>query len=156
MVLLLAVITAFFFYLSYQLVLPFLPALTWAVAIAVVAYPVHAWMQRRLKNRSLVAALAVVAVTVTVLAPAVFVVQQVGNDAAQNAGKIKEALAEGRWREFIDRNEMLKPLAEWIDREVNVKAQVEKASGDIASGAKKVLSSSIYIVTGFLITLFLL
>lgn len=156
MVLVLAVITAFFFYLSYQLVLPFLPPLTWAVAIAVVAYPAHAWMQRRLKNRSLVAALAVVAVTVTILAPAVFVVTQVGNDAAQSAGKIKEALAEGRWRDFIDRNEMLAPLAEWIDREINVKEQVEKASGDIASGAKKVISSSIYIVTGFLITLFLL
>jgi predicted PurR-regulated permease PerM len=156
MVLVLAVITAFFFYLSYQLVLPFLPPLTWAVAIAVVAYPAHAWMQRRLKNRSLVAALGVVAVTVTILAPAVFVVTQVGNDAAQSAGKVKEALAEGRWREFIDRNEMLKPLADWIDREINVKAQVEKASGDIASGAKKVISSSVYIVTGFLITLFLL
>ena len=156
MVLVLAVITAFFFYLSYQLVLPFLPPLTWAVAIAVVAYPAHAWMQRRLKHRSLVAALAVVAVTVTILAPAVFVVTQVGNDAAESAGKVKEALAEGRWRDFIDRNEMLAPLAEWIDREINVKEQVEKASGDIASGAKKVISSSIYIVTGFLITLFLL
>jgi predicted PurR-regulated permease PerM len=156
MVLVLAIITAFFFYLSYQLVLPFLPPLTWAVAIAVVAYPAHAWLQRRLKNRSLVAALAVVAVTVTILAPAVFVVTQVGNDAAENAGKIKAALAEGRWRDFIDRNEMLAPLAEWIDREINVKQQVEKASGDIASGAKKVISSSIYIVTGFLITLFLL
>lgn len=156
MVLVLAIITAFFFYLSYQLVLPFLPPLTWAVAIAVVAYPAHAWMQRRLKNRSLVAALAVVAVTATILAPAVFVVTQVGNDAAESAGKIKAALAEGRWRDFIDRNEMLAPLAEWIDREIDVKEQVEKASGDIASGAKKVVSGSIYLVTGFLITLFLL
>jgi predicted PurR-regulated permease PerM len=156
LVVVLAVVTAFFFYLCYKLVLPFLPALTWAVAIAVVAYPAHEWMQARLKNRSLVAGLAVAAVGVTILAPAVFVVQQVGNEAVESAGSIKAALAEGHWRDFLDRNEILAPVAEWIDREVDVKEQVERASGDIAGGAKKVISGSITIATGFLITLFLL
>lgn len=156
LVLVLAVITAFFFYLCYQLVLPFVPALTWALAIAVVAHPVHDWMQRRLNNKSLVAALAVVAVTATILAPAVFIVQQVSNDAVASAGKMKEALAEGRWREFLKRNAVLAPVAEWIDREASVGEQVERALGDIVGGAKKVISSSIHVVTGLLITLFLL
>ena len=155
MVIVLAVITVFFFYLSYKLVLPFLPALTWAVAIAVVAYPVHDWMQRRIKRKSLVAGIAVLAVTVVILGPAVFVVHQVTNDAAANIAKAKEMLAGDKWREIMESNAVLAPVAEWLNRE-NLGEQVEKASGDILGGAKKVISSSIYVVTGLLITLFLL
>lgn len=159
MVMVLAVITVFFFYLSYKLVLPFLPALTWAVAIAVVAYPLHEWMQRRLKRKSLGAAIAVLVVTVVILGPAVFVVHQVTNDAADNIAKAKEMLAGDKWREIMERNAVLAPVAEWIDwidREVKLGEQVEKASSDILGGAKKVISGSIYVVTGLLITLFLL
>jgi predicted PurR-regulated permease PerM len=156
MVMVLAAITIFFFYLCYQLVLPFVPALTWAVAIAVVAYPLHEWMRRRLKSKSLGAAITVLLVTIVILGPAVFVVQQVTNDAAANIAKAKEMLAGGKWREIMENNAVLAPVAEWIDREVNVGEQVEKASSDILGGAKKVISGSIYVVTGLLITLFLL
>ncbi len=155
MVMVLAAITVFFFYLSYRLVLPFLPALTWAVAIAVVAYPLHEWMQRRLKRKSLGAAIAVLVVTVVILGPAVFVVHQVSNDAAENIAKAKEMLAGDKWRELMESNAVLAPVAEWLNRE-NVGEQVERASSDILGGAKKVISSSIYVVTGLLITLFLL
>lgn len=156
LVLALAAITVFFFYLCYLLVVPFIPALTWALAIAVVAYPVHEWMQRRLKNRSLVAALAVVIVTVTILAPAVFVVHQVTNDAAESARNVKTFLSEGRWREVVERNALLASAAEWLDRQVDIKEQVERASEGLVGGAKKVISGSIALVTGLLITLFLL
>jgi predicted PurR-regulated permease PerM len=44
LVLLLA--TLFAIYLCFRLTEPFLPALIWALALAVVGYPVHRWMQK--------------------------------------------------------------------------------------------------------------
>ena len=34
-------------YLCYRVALPFLPALAWAAALAVMAYPLHDWIRQR-------------------------------------------------------------------------------------------------------------
>src|ERR1700741_1856431 len=72
LVLALAAVTVGAFYLCYRRALPFVPAITWALAIAVVAHPLHRWMRRRLNSKSLAAGLTVLIVTVTLLAPAIF------------------------------------------------------------------------------------
>jgi len=54
----LAAATALAFYLCYRLARPFLPALAWALALAVVAHPLHAWIARRVKNANVAAGLA--------------------------------------------------------------------------------------------------
>jgi predicted PurR-regulated permease PerM len=156
LVLALAAVTVGAFYLCYRLALPFVPAITWALAIAVVAHPLHRWMHRRLSSKSLAAGLTVLIVTVTLLAPAVFVVQQATSDAISSAEGLKEAVSDGRWREAVGKNAFLSSALDWIEREVNVKAQLEKLAADVLEGAKKFVSGSIYAATGMLIMLFLL
>lgn len=46
-------------YVCYRLALPFLPALTWALALAVVAHPLHGRVLGRLGRPNLAAALSV-------------------------------------------------------------------------------------------------
>ncbi len=156
LVVVLAAITVGAFYLCYQLALPFVPAIAWALAIAVVAHPLHRWMQRRLSSKSLAAGLTVLIVTVTLLAPAVFVVQQATSDAIGSAENLKAAVSDGRWRESVEKNAFLSSALDWIEREVNVKAQLEKLAADILAAGKKFVSGSIYAGTGLLIMLFLL
>jgi predicted PurR-regulated permease PerM len=156
LVLALAAVTVAFFYLCYRLALPFLPAITWALAIAVVAHPLHQWMQRRLNGKSLAAGLTVLIVTMVLLAPAIFVVQQATSDAISSAERLQEAVSDGRWRESVGKNAHLSSALDWIEREVNVKAQLEKLAADVLEGAKKFVSGSIYVATGLLIMLFLL
>ena len=156
LVLVLAAITIGVFYLCYLLVLPFVPALTWAVAIAVVAHPLHEWLLRRLRARSFVAALVVVIVTTAVVVPTALIVNQVTDDAAESAEKVKGEVEKGRWLELIERHELTAAVARWIEREVDIRGQVERITKEIFSGAKKVISRSILFVTGFLVTLFLL
>jgi predicted PurR-regulated permease PerM len=67
--------TALVVYVCYLLVRPFTPALVWALALAVIAYPVHVWLERRLRHRGVAAALAVALVAVTVITPAALVGQ---------------------------------------------------------------------------------
>jgi len=156
LVLVLAGITLGVFYLCYLLVLPFVPALTWAVAVAIVANPLHDWVQRRFRSRSIVAALVVVIITASVLVPATFVAQHVTNDAAASAEKLKSELQDGQWREIIERNDLAASVARWVEDEVDIRAQIESLTEDILSGARKLISRSVYLATGLLITLFLL
>ena len=155
-VLVLVGLTLGVYYLCYLLVLPFVPALTWAVAVAVVANPLHAWVLRRLRSRSVVAALVVVILAAGVLIPAVFVGQQVTNDAADTAEKLKGLLEGGKWREMIERNELAATVTRWIENQVDIRAQIEGLTENILGGAKKLIAGSVYFVTGLLITLFLL
>jgi predicted PurR-regulated permease PerM len=67
--LMLLVATALAVYLCYQLTRPFLPALAWAFALAVVAHPLHNWLERRLRRANVAAGLAVGLVAVAISRP---------------------------------------------------------------------------------------
>jgi predicted PurR-regulated permease PerM len=156
LVVVLAVITVVVFYLCYLLTAPFVPALAWALAIAVVAHPLHEWLRRHLKSTSLGAAIAVVVVTVTILTPAVFVVHRVSKDGIATAEQLRGMLEEGRWRELAERNKALTSVVEWAEREAKEGGQIQRAAEGMLGGAKSVLSGTFYLITGLLITLFLL
>src|SRR5687768_6731584 len=70
-------ITAVALALSFVLVQPFIPALTWALALAIVVMPVHRWIERRVPHPNGAAAVSVVLVAVTIVAPSYFIIQSV-------------------------------------------------------------------------------
>src|SRR5262245_45820672 len=67
--------------LCYRLASPFLPALTWAVALAVVARPMHQRIARKLQRPTLAAVLSVALVTTMVVLPLAFAAQQLAQEA---------------------------------------------------------------------------
>ena len=156
LVVVLTLITGGVFYLCYLLAVPFVPALAWALAVAVVAHPMHERIRRRLRRKSLAAALSVILVTITLLAPAIFVVHQVTNDAITGIESLKETVGGDGWRKIAERNALVASVIEWIEREVDVQQQIEQAAANLLKSAKGLLSGSIYVATGLLITLFLL
>lgn len=70
-------------YLCYTLVAPFFSAITWAISLAVIGFPLHRWMESRVKNRDLAAGLSVSVVTIALIVPMVFVGRQVVLQATQ-------------------------------------------------------------------------
>jgi predicted PurR-regulated permease PerM len=76
--------TAVLLYVCYLLALPFLPALAWALALAVVALPIHRRIERLVKNTNLAAGLSVFLVAVVVVAPIAFVVRQITSEAVRS------------------------------------------------------------------------
>ena len=59
------------------LAVPFLPAITWGVALAVIAWPLHTWVIRRVtEHRTFAAALTSLVVALAVVVPGVFVAYQ--------------------------------------------------------------------------------
>ena len=149
-------ITALAAYLCYLIALPFLPAVGWAVALAVMAYPIDRWIRRRAPREGPAALLTVALVTVIIVVPAVFVVRQLVHEAVDSVEQVKDGVAEGRWRKAVERNPRLAPALEWIEREVNVREEIGKTSKQLVENAGKFVAGSFQAIVGLLVTLFLL
>jgi predicted PurR-regulated permease PerM len=123
-------------YLCWRLVAPFLPALSWALAVALVAQPLYAWLLKRRIPPNL-AALGVLVLTVCLVAgPGALLARSLAAEAAQAAGRM--GADSGREvRAALERNAAA--IAGWV-------------SGRIS----RVLSGSVWVVTQVSIALFVL
>jgi predicted PurR-regulated permease PerM len=156
LVLVLAGATVLVAWLCWRLVEPFVPSITWALVLAVLAHPLHERIVAKLKWPSVSAALAVVLVTIAIALPATLVVRQVGIEAVASASAARKLLEGDRWKLAIERFPRLAPLREWVEREVDVGEKVDEASTEIAKGVRGVLQRVVDASIAVLITLFLL
>jgi predicted PurR-regulated permease PerM len=113
--LVLIVATGVLVYLCYRLIEPFLPALAWALALAVVAQPFHRRLTRIVPFPNLAAGLSTVIVAVIVLGPALFVTHQLVQQGTRYARTIEGQLESGQWRERLSRNPVAARVLSWID-----------------------------------------
>ena len=143
-------------WLCWQLIKPFVPSITWALVLAVLAYPLHERIRQRIKWQSVAAGLSVVAVTLVIALPATLVVRQAGVEAASSMNDLRELASADRWKLAIERFPRLAPLRDWIESEVNIEKQVDDASTQVAKGVKNVLQRLVDVAMATLITLFLL
>jgi predicted PurR-regulated permease PerM len=156
LILVLAAVTVVVFYLCYRMAVPFLSPLTWALSLAVIAHPLHAWIRERLRRESLAAGLAVLVVTAVLIAPALFVGQQIASEATTAVEQVQKGVTQGRWKEAIEKNPRLASALEWMAREVNLEKEVKQASESISDKVGGFVSGTIAVASGILVTLFLL
>ena len=156
LVLVLAGATVLVAWLCWQLVKPFVPSITWALVLAVLAHPMHERIAAKLKRPSVSAALAVVLVTIAIALPATLVVRQIGVEAVESASTARKLVDADRWKLAIERFPRLAPLREWVEREVDVEEKVEEASTEVAKGVRGLLQRAVDLAIAVLITLFLL
>jgi predicted PurR-regulated permease PerM len=88
-VLALIAVTALGLYVCYLMTLPFLPALTWALALAVFFMPVHQWLESIVKRQNLAASVSVLGIGLIVIVPAAFMGQRLVSDAVRGADTIR-------------------------------------------------------------------
>ena len=73
--------TAIWMYLCYLMALPFLPALTWALALAVLFMPIHRRLESTLKHPNLAASATILLIGSIVVVPAAFIGQRLISEA---------------------------------------------------------------------------
>lgn len=129
-------------WLCYLLIRPFLPALAWALAFAVVSEPLHCRMEKRI-NPAIAAFLTCAVVTVAVAGPVALVSREVIKEAARGAQFLKQETEQGQWREKLRSNDKIRPVVDYLEENVDVSAQLERLSGAVASAAKAALANSI-------------
>ncbi len=85
----LAALTAGLIALCALLAYPFLPAITWGIALAILAGPIHRAIHRRVEGPALSAALSTAVVVAIILVPGGFVAYQISREATAAAGRME-------------------------------------------------------------------
>lgn len=148
--------TAVGIYLCYQLALPFLPPLVWALALAVLFTPFHQRLESRLKHPSLAAAVSVLAVGIIVALPAIFVGQRLIMESARGAEMINTKVESGEWRRAIEAQPRFAPLAGWIERKMDLPRTVRDLTSWLTTSAGSIVKGSLIQLISFCLTLYLL
>ena len=148
--------TAVLLYVCYLLALPFLPALAWGLALAVVALPIHRRIERLVKNANLAAGLSVFLVVVVVVAPIVFAVRQITGEAVRSTQTVLQEIESGNWRVRLEQYPQAASVVRRLEEEANLRGVAEQAVNKIPALISDFLSGSIWLGAEFLITFFAL
>jgi predicted PurR-regulated permease PerM len=148
--------TLLVFYLCYLVTKPFVPALAWAGLLAIISYPLHRRIRRRVGKPSIAAALVVIIVAATIVLPSIFVTRQVVLEASQGVERVRSGDMARQWEELAERYPGLAPGMLWLENQVDFGEQAEKLSQYALGMAKSVLSRSFYFIAGALVALYLL
>jgi predicted PurR-regulated permease PerM len=154
LVITLLVATAVTFYLCYLIAHPFLSPLAWALALAIIAHPVHDWIAQRLRYPNLAAALAVVIVIFAIVVPTMFAGQQIIREAVNGMQAIQAE--QGEWRKIIERNPRLDPILRWAERQINLQEAAQRADEALAARVSSLVKGSVWMAAELLITFFCL
>jgi len=156
LVVVLVAATALLLFLCWLLVQPFLGPIAWALALAVVAHPLHGWIARRIEKPGLAAGLAVFAIAVVIIAPAIFVGHSIVREAVSGAQTIQSGLESGKWREQLARSPRLGGALAAIEQQGNLGSQLQGLAGEATKRVSTVLTGSAWAVIELLLTLFVL
>ena len=147
--------TAVGLYLCYRLALPFLTALAWALALAVVFTPFQRWIESKVKHPNLAALISVLGIGLVVLGLATFVGQRLVQEATNGAELIKTKVESGEWRHALEAQPRLVPLADWVERQ-NLPGTVKTVATWMTTTGASFVKGSVVEVIGLVLTFYLL
>ena len=156
LVLVLIVATALAFYVCYRLALPFLPAITWALALAVVAHPLHTGILGRIKRPNLAAGLAVFIVAVVIITPGVFLAQRLVRQAGRGVETLQAQTGEGQWPAAVGSNPQMARVVGWVEPYLDVRGAAERVANSTGAYLSSIVGGSLWALAQLLITFFTL
>jgi predicted PurR-regulated permease PerM len=153
----LAAITAVLIGLCAVLIWPFLSAVVWALALAIIAWPLHAWVSRRVAVRWLAAGLSTVAVLVLVLGPLLFVSYELAQEATSAADQMKASNAEGVVKDTMDKTPGLRSVSQWAERmNVDIDRQARAYVASYTQDPTSLLQGSVRAIIQAAVAVFIL
>jgi predicted PurR-regulated permease PerM len=135
---------------------PFIPAIAWALAIAVIAHPVHEWFTRHIQRPDLAAGLAVLTITIGLLAPMVFLGRQIGREATEGFDRVQATIKSGELESELVRNPKTAGIARWIKDNINVEQELRQFGESAQRRLGSWVRGTVWTATQLLITIFLL
>jgi predicted PurR-regulated permease PerM len=144
------------FYLCYLLVVPFLPAFAWALALAVVARPLHAWILRWVPNCNLAALLAVLLVTVILLIPTAFVTHRLILETGKTVETVQSEHTQAMTQKLLAEFPQLGSTVAWVQDNVDLRGEAKRLVQSVAGEITSLISGSIGAIVQLALTLFML
>ena len=154
--LLLMAVTVVGLYLSYRLAVPFLPALTWALALAILFTPLHRRLESKIHSPNLAATLCVLLIAVIVVVPATFVADRIISEAVNGAETIRSMIESGEWRRKLEAHPRIAPVGDWIARELDLTGLANSVTSWLTNLGASFVQGSILQLIGIVLTFYLL
>lgn len=120
-------------YLTYRILLPFLPAITWAIALSIVARPLHRRLQKKIHNQSLCAGITVLVITVALVLPIALLTQQVVSQAADLARTLSSPEGRQKLLQPIMSQPKLAEAVQWLQARMDISDQAQAIFGSAGS-----------------------
>ena len=143
-------------YLCYLLVQPFIPALSWGLALAVVGYPLHKVICRRIPHATISAAITVLVILVAIIGPITFVTKMLVQQVMDTAVLVRDALESGTWRQALEREPHVAAVAGWLESAVSLDDAVPRLVKALEQWAPTVVAGSVAALMQLFITVLVL
>ena len=143
-------------YLCYRMALPFLAALAWALALALLLVPVQRWLEPKVRSPGIAAGLLVLLAGVGVLLPAMLIADRLLDEVANGGAAIGVMLESGQWRRDIAAYPLLAPVVEWVERQFDLPQTANTMSAWLSGTVASLARESLLQVIGMVMTLYLL
>jgi len=104
--------TALVFYLCWRIAQPFVPALAWALALAIVGHGLHRWLLRHLRHRGASAAVATGVLILFIAAPVLGLAPLLGTKMKEGLDAMRSTPVQVRVQKALKANPALAPVAE--------------------------------------------
>jgi len=143
-------------YICYLLALPFLSALTWALALAVLCASAHWAIEVKLRRPNLSATISVLMVALIIVVPATFIVERLISEAAKGATVIQAQVQGGAWRSAIDAHPWIAPIDKWIEQQIDLLAIFGNVASWLTNTGASFVRGSVVQLLGVVFTFYLL
>lgn len=153
--LLLMVCTVTGIYICYQLSAPFIPAFTWALALAVLFAPLFRWLAKKIKYPNITATICVIAAALVVVVPATYVATQILSEASNGATTVQNMSKSGEWRRILDAHPRLAPAGEWITQEIDLPGIINNALSWLTGTAASFIQNSVMQLISIVLTFYM-
>lgn len=138
------------------MVFPFLSAIVWSFALAILFTPLDTWMRRLLPAPGLAAAATVAIVAGIVVVPTIAVLGILLNEAAGSAPRLRPLLEAEHWTRAIDNYPRLAPAIHSIVERLNIPDLLQTASAWLAGWSGSFIQGSVSGLIALLLTFYFL
>jgi predicted PurR-regulated permease PerM len=143
-------------YVCYLIIEPFIPAMAFALALAVATQRPYHWLKRRINRETATAGIAVVLVAILIIGPAAALTTYIVQMVADQIGDLRSGGGVTEIRQKLEQQPLIGPLIGQVGDRFKIEEQIGTIGQALASRATGVLSGSVAVITQLGITLFVL
>jgi len=154
----LALLTFILVALCIWLTIPFLPAVTWGVALAIIAWPMHRWLSSRISYPNVAAAASTLVVVIGILGPGIWVGYRLASE-ARNAAQSVQTDANGHTpvRDTLVQVPGIRQVVAWMEQlNVDVETEARTLIRSYTQNITDLAQGSVNAAIQFLLAVFIL
>lgn len=142
--------------LCYLIARPFVSSLAWATALAVVGWPLHRRIARRVPWPSASAALSVTTIALLLIVPSGLIIPSVVDEALSGYRLVRAEIESDRWNQTLARHAWIAPIWDWLRQRLDLGDVLQQAGTVMTAIGSFAVKSSFVGAIEFVLTFFFL